>query len=263
MERREVAWISTGASYTGRSSGRGLAALGVRWARNSAAYLFTTAHPSRLRPARRALTSTVIATHAKESSIMTAPTSDIRFAGQDPSAVPVGNWLVDPVRSHASFTARAAGRSVRGCLPLTGAVSVAASFEDSTAHLTAMADEVSAGNRMLDRLLAGPGFLDTEVYPTISLRSQMLVCVPTGWRAVGQLQVKGIEHPIVCELEADLRPKHPQAGVAAMTLTTRWVLDSTWITTQRVPTLSRRIAMNCSVVLDRAPEATASEQPAA
>jgi polyisoprenoid-binding protein YceI len=193
---------------------------------------------------------------------MTTPTSDIRFASQDPSGVPVGDWLVDPVRSQASFTARAAGRSVRGRLPLTGAVNVSASIQDSTAHLTAMANDVSTGNHMLNQLLAGPGFLDTEVYPTISLRSQMLVCVPTGWRAVGQLLVKGIEHEVVCELEADFRLKHQ--GIPSMTLTTRWVLDSAWITRQWVPMLSRRIAMNCSVVLDRAPEATACEQrPAA
>jgi polyisoprenoid-binding protein YceI len=190
---------------------------------------------------------------------MTAPRSDIRSAGQHQSAVPAGDWLVDPVRSHASFTARVAGRSVRGRLPLTGAARVVSSIEDSTAHLVALANDVSTGNRMLDRLLAGPGFLHTEDYPTISLRSQMLVCVPTGWRVVGQLQVKGIEHPIVCELEADLRSARPQTGAAAMMLRTRWVLDSTWITTQRLPTLSRRIAMNCSVVLDRAREASASE----
>lgn len=190
---------------------------------------------------------------------MTAPRSDIRSAPHDRSAVPVGAWLVDPVRSHASFAARVAGRSVRGHLPLIGAVTVAASIEDSIAHLVALATEVSTGNRILDRLLAGPGFLDIEDYPTISLRSQMLVCVPTGWRVVGQLEVKGIEHPIVCELEADLRSAHPQAAAAGMILTTRWVLDSTWITTQRLPTLSRRIAMSCSVVLDRAREASASE----
>jgi hypothetical protein len=123
----------------------------------------------------------------------------------------------------------------------------------------AVANEVSTGNRMLDRLLAGPGFLDIEEYPTISLRSQMLVCVPTGWRVVGQLQVKGSEHPIVCELEADLRSAQPRTAGAAMVVRTHWVLDSTWITTQRLPTLSRRIAMSCSVVLDRAREASASE----
>jgi polyisoprenoid-binding protein YceI len=190
---------------------------------------------------------------------MTTPRSDDRSATQDQSPVPIGAWLVDPVRSHASFAARVAGRSVRGRLPLIGAVSVAASIEDSTAHLVAVANEVSTGNRMLDRLLAGPGFLDIEEYPTISLRSQMLVCVPTGWRVVGQLQVKGSEHPIVCELEADLRSAQPRTAGAAMVVRTHWVLDSTWITTQRLPTLSRRIAMSCSVVLDRAREASASE----
>jgi polyisoprenoid-binding protein YceI len=142
---------------------------------------------------------------------------------------------------------------------LIGAVSVAASIEDSKAHLVALANEVSTGNRMLDRLLAGPGFLDIEEYPTISLRSQMLVCVPTGWRVVGQLEVKGIEHPIVCELEADLRSSPPPTSAAAIILTTRWVLDSTWITRQRVPMLSRRIAMSCSLVLDHARDASAND----
>ena len=195
---------------------------------------------------------------------MTAPRSDIRSATPSNSAVPVGAWQVDPVRSHASFAARVAGRSVRGRLPLIGAVNMAASIEDSTAHLVALANEVSTGNRMLDRMLAGPGFLDIEDHPTISLRSQMLVCVPTGWRVVGQLQVRGIEHPIVCELEADLRSAQQETSAATVILTTRWVLDSTWITTQRLPTMSRRIAMTCSVVLDRAREASAREpKPAA
>jgi polyisoprenoid-binding protein YceI len=190
---------------------------------------------------------------------MTPPRSDIRSTTQDKSAVSVGAWLVDPARSHASFAARVAGRSVRGRLPLIGAVGVAASIEDSTAHLVALANQVSTGNRILDRMLAGPGFLDIEDYPTISLRSQMLVCVPTGWRVVGQLQVKGIEHPIVCELEADLRSAQPQTSDAAIILTTRWVLDSTWITTQRLPTLSRRIAMSSSLVLHHARDASAGD----
>jgi polyisoprenoid-binding protein YceI len=190
---------------------------------------------------------------------MTAPRSDIRSATQDRSAVPVGAWHVDPARSHASFAARVAGKSVRGRLPLIGTVNVAASIEESIAHLVALANEVSTGNHMLDRLLAGPGFLDIEDYPTISLRSQMLVCVPTGWRVVGQLQVKGVEHPIVCELEADLRSAQPHTFAATMILTTRWVLDSTWITTQRLPTLSRRIAMSCSLVLDPAHDASVGD----
>jgi YceI-like domain len=134
-------------------------------------------------------------------------------------------------------------------------------FEDSTALLTALASEVSTGNRMLDRVLAGPSFLDTDSYPAISLRSRSLVRVPTGWRSVGQLEVKGVPRPIACELEPDLRAQQPGPAIA---LKTCWLLESTWITPKRVPMLGRRVAMTCSVVLNRAPETTArSAAPAA
>ena len=38
---------------------------------------------------------------------------------------------------------------------------------------------------MLDRLLAGPGFLDAGAYPEIRFRSELRAWVPTGWRAAG------------------------------------------------------------------------------
>jgi hypothetical protein len=49
-----------------------------------------------------------------------------------------------------------------------------------------------------------------------------------------------------------------------MTITTRWVIDSSWITSQRVPMLPRRIAMSCSVALERTDEPEGSQlEPAA
>jgi len=163
--------------------------------------------------------------------------------------VHTGSWRVDPVRSHASFTARFDGRPVRGRLPLTGEVLITQPIGDSVARLAARASALSTGSAVLDRLLAGPGFLDAGVFPDISFRSELLVCVPAGWRAVGQLLVKGGEHALACELDAGLR-RRPLAGQPRMTVTSRWVLDSRWVTTQRLPALSRRIAMTCSVVLE-------------
>jgi polyisoprenoid-binding protein YceI len=131
-------------------------------------------------------------------------------------------------------------------MPLTGGAIVAAPIEDSTAHLIAATEAVKTGSTFLDRLLAGPGFLDAEDFPEISFRTEMLVQVPTGWRAVGQLQLKGIEHSVVCELDPH---RHLQPDATTMTLTSRWVVDSTWIT-RSVPTLSRRIAMSCLIALE-------------
>jgi polyisoprenoid-binding protein YceI len=156
---------------------------------------------------------------------------------------------VDPARSHASFAASAAGRPVLGRVPLAGRVLITEPIEDSTARLAARTSAISTGSPWLDRLLAGPGFLDAEAFPEISFRSGLLAWVPTGWRAVGYLQVKDTEHELACRFDLrldDLRPGGPpRVGVAGS-----WVIDSRWITRQRIPALSRRIVMTCSLSLE-------------
>ena len=181
---------------------------------------------------------------------MTSTTTGTGHPAGYESPVPAGRWRVDPVQSNAAFAARVAGRPVRGRLPLSGDAYVAIPLEDSMAHLVAATDALSTGHAMLDRVLVGPGFLEVEAFPKISFRTELLVCVPSGWRAIGHLLIKGREHAIVCELDADVRRAQP--GTAAVMLTSRWVIDATWITTRRVPGLGRRISMTCSVALEPA-----------
>jgi polyisoprenoid-binding protein YceI len=160
-----------------------------------------------------------------------------------------GSWRVDPAQSHASFAARVAGRPVQGCLPLTGRVLIAEPIDDSTARLAARAAQVSTGFPVLDRQLAGPSFLDAAAFPEISFRSELLAWVPTGWRAVGCLQVKGAEHELACQLDMD-RGGEPLDDSPRLRITSSWVIDSTWITRQWIPGLSRRIPMMCSFLLE-------------
>jgi polyisoprenoid-binding protein YceI len=163
-----------------------------------------------------------------------------------------GDWRIDPAQSQASFTARVAGRPVRGHLPLTGGVLITQPIEDSAAHLVARAAAVTTGSTVLDRLLTGPGFLNAGVFPEISFRSGQLACVPAGWRAIGQLQVKGTEHALACQLEV-VQPPGPDRRPAAplrLTIASRWVIDSRWVTSQWIPALSRHIAMTCSAALE-------------
>jgi hypothetical protein len=72
---------------------------------------------------------------------------------------------------------------------------------------------------------------------------------PAGWRAVGHLQVKDTEHELARRFDlylGDLQPGGPQrVGVAD-----RWVIDSRWVTRQRIPALGRRIAMTRSLSLE-------------
>ncbi len=177
----------------------------------------------------------------------TTPGMQLPLGGQPRLAV--GSWRVDPAQSHASFAASVVGRPVRGRLPLTGEVLVTEPIEDSTARLAARAGAVSTGSPVLDRLLAGPGFLDAAAYPEISFRSELLAWVPAGWRAVGRLQVKNTEHELACCLALHRGGTRPD-GSPRILITSSWVIDSRWVTSQWVPGLGRRIVMTCSCSLE-------------
>jgi polyisoprenoid-binding protein YceI len=160
-----------------------------------------------------------------------------------------GSWRVDPARSHASFTASVAGRPARGRLPLSGQVLITEPIEDSTARLAARAGAVNTGTPVLDRLLAGPGFLDARAYPEITFRAEHLAWGPAGWRAAGRLQVKNAEHDLACHLALHLGGTQPD-GSPRIPITTSWVIDSRWVTRQWIPGLGRRIPMTCSCSLE-------------
>jgi polyisoprenoid-binding protein YceI len=177
----------------------------------------------------------------------TTPGIQLKPGGQ-PRLAP-GSWRVDPARSTASFAVRVAGRPVRGRLPLTGGVRITQPIEDSAARLAARASAVSTGSPVLDRLLAGPRFLDAGAFPEISFRSERLVWVPAGWRAVGRLQVKNTEHELACQLDLDL-PDTPPGALPRIIIASSWVIDSRWVTSQWIPALGRRIVMKCSFLLE-------------
>ena len=179
---------------------------------------------------------------------MTTTTPGMQLPPGGQPRLAAGSWRVDPAQSHASFAASVVGRPVRGRLPLSGGVLVTEPIEDSTARLIATASAVNTGSPMLDRLLAGPGFLDARAFPEISFRSELLAWVPAGWRAAGRLQVKNAEHELACHLALHLGGTRPD-GSPRVLITSSWVIDSRWITRKWIPGLGRRIAMTCSCFL--------------
>ena len=180
---------------------------------------------------------------------MTATTPGMQLPPGGQPRLTAGGWRVDPAQSHASFAASVAGRPVRGRLPLSGGLLITEPIEDSTARLIARASAVSTGSPVLDRLLAGPGFLNAAAFPEISFRSELLAWTPAGWRAVGGLQVKNAEHELACRLALHLGGTRPD-GSPRILITSSWVIDSRWITRQWIPGLGRRVVMTCSCSLE-------------
>ena len=136
-----------------------------------------------------------------------------------------------------------------GHLPLTGRVLMAEPIEDSTVRLAARTSAISTGSPWLDRLLAGPGFLDAKAFPEIGFRSELLAWVPAGSRAVGRLQVKDAEHELACRFDLRLDGLR-QGDPPRLEVTSSLVIDSRWVTRQRIPALGRRIVMTCSLFLE-------------
>ena len=180
---------------------------------------------------------------------MTTTTPGMQLPPGGQPRLAAGSWRVDPAQSNASFAVSVVGRPMRGCLPLTGGVLITEPIEDSTARLTARASAVSTGSPVLDRLLAGPGFLDAGAFPEISFRSELLAWVPAGWRAAGRLQVKDAEHELACYLDLHLGGTRPD-GSPCIVIASSWVIDSRWVTSQWIPGLGRRIMMTCSCSLE-------------
>lgn len=180
---------------------------------------------------------------------MTARTPRVRLRPAEALGVAAGHWHVDPALSRASFAARVAGQPLRGCLPLTGEVLIGEPIEESTARLAARTSAISTGSAALDRLLASPVFLDARAFPEISFRSDLLVRVPAGWRAVGRLQVKNAEHELACQLELYQGDPTP-GGQPRLVIGSEWVIDSRWITSQWIPGLSRRVVITGSLCLE-------------
>jgi polyisoprenoid-binding protein YceI len=172
-------------------------------------------------------------------------TADVKLKRAESPQLTTGTWRLAPADSVASFTARLPWRRVRGQLPLTGQVLITDPVENSRALLTARTGAVHTGSPVLDRVLAGPAFLDAHAYPDISFHSDLLVWVPSGWRAVGRLRVKDSEHELACQFGVQFG--HPGPGDAVGPIVTcRWVIDSAWVASQRIPALDRRIEMTCS-----------------
>lgn len=169
-----------------------------------------------------------------------------KLAPWEPTA---GHWRVDPDGSHASFDARMAGYVVRGTLPLAGSAVIAEPVECSSARLSARTSAVSTGTPALDRLLTGPRFLDSRAYPEITFTCGMLAWVPAGWRAVGHLQVRGREYELACQLDLH-EGEGPGSEQPRLIITSRWVIDSRWVTRRPLPGLSRRVVMACRFVLE-------------
>lgn len=178
---------------------------------------------------------------------MSTATRELAAGAHDVFADHVGAWEVITQRSSVHFGTRVAGLPIAGQFPLSGAVLLGPSLDDSAAYFSAMTGELQTGSSMLDTVLAGPAFLDALAFPEVWFQSESIVRVPSGWRGIGCLTLKDVERAVVCDFSIAFEDSTTPAR--RLYLAASWAIDSAWITLQAMPKMARRIAMGCSVVM--------------
>jgi polyisoprenoid-binding protein YceI len=115
-----------------------------------------------------------------------------------------GGWEIDPVHSHAGFTARYMMLTkVRGRFSdLKGTIHVAEKPEDSWVDVTIRADSITTDNETRDNHLRSGDFLDIENHPELTFRSTKVeVLDGSHLRVSGDLTIRGTTKPVDLDVE--------------------------------------------------------------
>lgn len=138
---------------------------------------------------------------------MTVPTAEESVqtvtAGEIPGYV-AGSWLIDPVHSDASFTARHLVSKVRGRFrELTGEIHAAENPLHSSVAVTIDAASIDTNNTQRDDHLRSADFLDVDRYPTLSFTSTGVRPDGDDFVVDGDLTIKDVTRRITAGLEVD------------------------------------------------------------
>jgi polyisoprenoid-binding protein YceI len=115
-----------------------------------------------------------------------------------------GTWTIDPHHSSIHATALHLGMSrVHGRLRrFGGRIQVADPLENSSVEVTIDPASVDSDDTDRDAHLRSPDFLDVDVHPEISYKSDGLVRLDARhWRVDGVLTLKGVSAPVVLDVQ--------------------------------------------------------------
>ncbi|MEW1655887.1 MULTISPECIES: YceI family protein [unclassified Streptomyces] len=116
---------------------------------------------------------------------------------------PPGPWTIDPMHSTVGAVAQHLGiSSVHGRFTeFSGRIDIAEDVERSRVEAVINAASIDTGNGMRDGHLRNEDFLDVEVYPQITYRSNGLTPAgPDRWTVHGDLSLRGVVRPVDLDL---------------------------------------------------------------
>lgn len=121
---------------------------------------------------------------------------------QPPSLPEPGEWEIEPMHSHISFTARHIGLArIHGRFnTFAGAVRIADQMEHSAMHVIIDAASIDTNVQMRDNHLRSADFLDVERFPTLEFYSDRFVHRGgSRWGVTGALTLHGVSRTVTLD----------------------------------------------------------------
>ena len=175
----------------------------------------------------------------------------------DLSAVPSGDYQVDPTHAYVNFQYNHLGLS-----------NPTLSFDDftidlnldnadptkSTVSVTVTTDSVITGSDIWKQHLTSDGWLNTSDFPTITFDSTSVEAAGDGmYKVAGNATVKGITKPITLDVTINAAMNHPMSGKPVIGLDASGsLLRSDFGLGKNAPYVSDEVALNISVEMLKA-----------
>ena len=145
-----------------------------------------------------------------------------------------GTWSIDPGHAEVGFVGRHFGLTrIRGRFTsVEGTVEVAADPAESAIDVVIDMASVESGSSDRDNHLRSADFFDVDNHPTARFRSTTITIDGTRGTVAGELTIKGIERPVVLDVEYLGHARDPwdndRAVFAATTTVNREDWGLTW-----------------------------------
>lgn len=127
-------------------------------------------------------------------------------------------WDIDPGHSHVGFRVRHLMiATIRGRFEtLSGTIRIdPRDTTRSSVEVEIASRSVASGNSRRDNEVRGEDFLAVARHPAITFRSTRIERGPGGWRATGNLTIRGVSRPVTIPFTLAVSPDGERMGVSA------------------------------------------------
>jgi polyisoprenoid-binding protein YceI len=194
--------------------------------------------------------ATAIAAVLSLTSVFTLATA------ADLSAVPSGNYQVDPTHAYVNFQYNHLGLSNPTLSFDDFAIDLNLDNADpskSTVSVSIAADSIVTGSDIFKQHINSDGWLDTGGFPTISFESTSMEAAGDDmYKVMGNVTVKGVTKPLTLDVKINAAMNHPMSGKPVIGLdATGNLLRSDFGLGKFAPNISDEIALNISVEMNK------------